>query len=656
MLKIKRSKSYLFGLLLLSFYLQAQVSLPIFFADNMVLQRNVAIPVWGWASPNEKVEVQFHNQKKVVKANKEGKWTLSLNPENAGGPYLLAIKAKNKIQIKNVLVGEVWICSGQSNMEWNVGQSDHAKETIANAYNPFIRHIKIDKKIQAIPQNNLNTSGWQICDSTTVSNFTGAGYFFAKKMYDELKVPIGLINTSWGGTNIETWISRDGFENNEEFKQMIGSMPKISLDSLLALKMKKSYAKIEKMQGYAFDANAKTDRYKSNNFNDSSWLDLQQPSPWESQSLPGFDGVIWLRKKVVLSAEDLKSIAVLYLSKIDDEDITYVNGVEIGNSERWDEERIYKIADGILKLGENTIVVRVVDNGGGGGIYGDNKDLKLVLGNREIPLSGNWKFQIENIKANINENEFPSLTFNAMVNPLIPFAIKGVLWYQGESNEARAFQYKKAFPLLIKDWRTKWKQGDFPFYFVQLATFSTIGNSNEGCAWAELREAQTETLKVNNTGMVVTSDIGNPNNIHPTNKQDVGQRLASLALNNLYGKSNFCNGPSFKSIEIKGNKVVVSFNDIATGLTTTDKYGYVKGFEIAGKDQVFYYAKAYIENNTIILASDKVTNPVAVHFAWIGDASDANLFNSAGLPAVPFRTDNWKTVTKNEKYTLENLK
>ncbi|MBA4320953.1 MAG: hypothetical protein C0412_21390, partial [Flavobacterium sp.] len=307
----------------------------------------------------------------------------------------------------------------------------------------------------------------------------------------------------------------------------------------------------------------------------------------------------------------------------------------------------------ILKEGINVIAVRVTDTGGGGGIYGEAGDLKLTVGSKIIPLSGKWKFQVESTKTSTNENSLPSLCYNAMINPLIPFAFKGVLWYQGESNAGRAYQYRKAFPLMINDWRQKWNKGDFPFYFVQLATFFAGGNSNEGCSWAELREAQTMTLSLPNTGMVVTTDLVTiPSDIHPTNKQDVGKRLAAIAFNDLYNKKMVCSGPTFKSLEMKGNQIIVSFDNIGTGLSTPDKYGYIKGFEIAGKDQVFHYSKAFIKDNKVILSSEEVPSPIAVHFSWIGDATESNLFNKEGFPAVPFRTDEWKTVTKEEKYKI----
>ena len=244
-----------------------------------------------------------------------------------------------------------------------------------------------------------------------------------------------------------------------------------------------------------------------------------------------------------------------------------------------------------------------------------------------------------------------------MISPLIPFAFKGVLWYQGESNATRAYQYRKVFPLLINDWRRKFGQGNFPFYYVQLATFFAGGNSNDGCGWAELREAQTMALSLPNTGMVVTTDlVTNPKDIHPTNKQDAGKRLAALALNNLYEKQMVCNGPSYKSMEINGNEIILSFDNTGTGLFTPDKYGYIKGFEIAGVDSVFHFAKAFIKGTKIILSSPKVNSPVAIHFGWMGDATECNLFNEEGFPAVPFRTNEWRTATKDEKYKIEKLK
>ena len=653
---MKREYLLIVAICMGSITVTANVTLPKIFADNMVLQRNGLIPVWGWADANEKVEVKFNKQIKTVKTDKSGKWMIRLDAELAGGPYELSIKGKNTILIKNVLVGEVWLCSGQSNMEWTVGLSNNARNEIASANYPLIRQVKIPHTISSLQQADFAPGEWMICDSTTVAAFSGVAYYFARRIYDSLKIPIGLINDSWGGTNVETWISREAFESSDEFKEMIAGMPKLNLDSLSKIQIRASEIRIEALQGMKFKG-LNTGQFKELSFDDSKWPTLNVPQLWEQQSIGELDGAVWLRKTIVLSAVDFNKEAKVELAKIDDDDITYINGIKVGSTNRWDTKRNYTIPAGVLKEGKNVIAVRVVDNGGGGGIYGDTADLKLTVGKTVIKLNGNWKFQVESVKKATNENSLPSLCFNAMINPLIPFAFQGVLWYQGESNAGRSYQYRKAFPLLINDWRKKWNNPGMPFYFVQLATFTTSGNSNEGCGWAELREAQTMTLSLPNTGMCVTTDLViNPKDIHPTNKQDVGKRLAAIALNNLYGKQMVCSGPSYQSMKIAGNEIMLSFDNIGTGLFTPDKYGYIRGFEIAGKDQVFYYARAFIKGNMIILSCDKVDNPVAAHFGWIGDASDCNLFNMEGFPAIPFRTDEWKTVTRNEKYKIEKLK
>lgn len=652
---MKREYLLILAICMGSITVSGNVTLPKIFADNMVLQRNTLIPVWGMADPNEKVQVRFNNQVKAVKADNNGKWMVRLDAEFAGGPYELSVKGKNTISIKNVLVGEVWLCSGQSNMEWTVGLSNNAKIEIASANYPMIRHVKISHAISSLQQTDFMPGEWMICDSPTVAAFSGVAYFFAKHIYDSLKIPVGLINDSWGGTNIETWISREAFENSDEFKELIAGMPKLNLDSLSKIQIRASEIRIEALQGMKFkDQN--TGQFKELSFDDSKWPTLNVPQLWEQQSIGELDGAVWLRKTIVLSAGDLNKAAKVELAKIDDDDITYINGIKVGSTNRWDTKRNYSIPAGVLKEGKNVIAVRVVDNGGGGGIYGDSADLKLTVGETVIKLNGNWKFQVEAVKKATNENSLPSLCFNAMINPLIPFAFQGVLWYQGESNAGRSYQYRKAFPLLINDWRKKFNNPGMPFYFVQLATFTTSGNSNEGCGWAELREAQTMTLSLPNTGMCVTTDIGIPWDIHPTNKQDVGKRLAAIAFNNIYNKKMICSGPTYKSMELKGNEIILSFDNTGTGLFTPDKYGYIKGFEIAGKDSVFYFARAFIRDNTIILFSDKVPNPIAVHFGWVGNASDCNLFNKEGFPAVPFRTDEWKTITINQKYVIEKLK
>jgi len=644
-------KSLVFIFLIISVLSNANVRMPLIFSDGMVLQRDKQIPIWGFADPNESVEILFNKQIKKTQADKNGKWTVNLSPEKAGGPFELIIIGKNKISIKNVLVGEVWICSGQSNMEFQVYKTMNAEKEIADSNYPMIRHFGVAQDLSGTPKDDLKQGKWEAANKETVGNFTAVGYYFARKLYAELKIPIGIINTSWGGTNVETWTSREAFQNSPEFKAMIADVPVVDIDSVFEIYKKSVLDNLKKVQG--FDVSLENEnQFKELNFQDKNWPEIKVPSLWENQQIGNIDGIVWMRKTIVLTAEQAKKEAVLHLAKVDDEDKTYINGVEVGTNNLWDKLRVYKIPANVLKEGSNVIAVRITDYSGGGGIYGDPADLKIDFKDTNLPLDGLWKFNVVQVKIAISPNSYPSLLYNAMVNPLVPYVMQGVLWYQGEANVWRAAEYKKSFPLMINDWRTKFKQGDFPFYFVQLSTFDEFGgNSQKGSRWAELREAQSETLKLKNTGMVVTTDIGNAKDIHPTNKEDIGLRLAAVAMNNIYGKKQVHSGPSYKSQEIKGNQIILTFDNIGSGLSTPNN-DELKGFEIAGSDKVFHAAKAIIKDNKIIVSSDKVQNPLAVHYGWADDDTAINLFNKEKFPASPFRTDNWEMITANEKYSV----
>jgi len=646
---MKKYTAFLF--LLCSIAATANVKMPLVFSDGMVLQRNKPIPVWGWADANEKVEIRFNKQTKTIIADQNGKWSINLNAEKAGGPFELSITGKNTITIKNVLVGEVWICSGQSNMEFQVYKTMNAEKEIEDSNYPMIRHFGVAQDLSGKPKDDLKSAKWEVSNKENVGNFTAVGYHFAKKLYAEIKVPIGIINTSWGGTNVETWTSREAFQNSEDFKAMIADVQVVDMDEVFEIYKKSVLENVRKVQG--FDVSMENEvQFKNPDFNDKNWPEIKVPSLWENQQLGNMDGIVWMRKTIVLTADQAKKEAVLYLSKIDDEDQTFVNGIEVGTNKLWDKRRIYKIPANVLKEGANTIAVRITDYSGGGGIYGDPTDLKIDFKDSNLSLEGLWKFNVIKVRIEVSPNSYPSLLYNAMVNPLVPYAFQGVLWYQGEANVSRAKEYKKAFPLMITDWRTKWKQGDFPFYFVQLSTFDEFGgNSVKGSRWAELREAQSETLKVPNTGMAVTTDIGNAKDIHPTNKQDVGLRLAAIALHNVYNKKQVFSGPAYKSQEIKGNQIILTFDHIGSGLSTPNNTE-LKGFEIAGTDKVFHAAKAIIKENKIIVSSDQVQNPVAVRYGWADDDTNINLYNKEKFPASPFRTDNWEMMTANEKYKV----
>jgi sialate O-acetylesterase len=634
----------------------ADVRLPNIFGDNMVLQRDRPIMIWGWANPGEKVTVQLDKQSKKVTAGKDGKWKLSLNAMPAGGPFQLTVKGKNTISLNNVVIGEVWICSGQSNMEWRVQNSNNPEVEIASANYPQIRHIKVPNTIAGAPMDDIGEAHWTICSPETVGSFTAVGYFFARQLQEEINVPIGLINTSWGGTHIETWTSREAFEESDEFRSLIASMKTLNLDSIRRQNEQVIIRKIEKLQGPIRKSDQSVAAWKDLKFDDSAWPTMQIPALWERRALGNMDGVVWFRKIVTLDGGETSKDAVLHLGAIDDADETYVNGVKVGSTNDYSIKRSYTIQPGLLKEGTNVIAVRVEDTGGGGGIYGESDDLHISFGNTKVPLAGSWSYQVESLlrtNGDVSPNQFPTLLFNAMINPLIPYSIRGALWYQGESNAGRAYQYRKAFPLMIKDWRKRWGQGDFPFYFVQLATFNANnGNSNNGSRWAELREAQAMTLSLPNTGMAVTTDVGDPKDIHPRNKQDVGKRLAALALRDIYGKNIVAGGPTFVSLQRNGNKVILTFANIGSGLMVKDKYGYIKGFEISGSDKKFVYAQAHLDGNNVVVYHKDIAEPVAVRFGWADDASDCNLFNKEGFPAAPFRTDDWKGLTAENRFNF----
>lgn len=632
----------------------AQVRLPKLIGNDMVLQREKPINIWGWASAGEKVTVTFSKQTKSTKADKSGKWIVSLAAENAGGPYTMTIKGKNTITLNNILVGEVWVCSGQSNMEWPVREAKDAAKEIQNANYPQIRHFNVQKSISLKLEDDVKSGDWKTCSPQTVGDFTAVGYFFAREVFERTKIPIGLIHTSWGGTHSETWTSREAFEKSDEFKNMISKLPNVDIEEIAKQNKEKMKQKLEAM-GVKIPTANEVASWKELSFNDTTWPNMKIPQRWES-TIGEVDGVIWFRKEFQITAEDASKPATLELSTIDDNDETFVNGVKVGATNAWNAKRVYTIPPSVLKEGKNVVSVRVVDGGGGGGIYGEEKDIHVITqSQRVVSLAGDWHYMVESLlDGSLSPNSYPTLLFNAMLNPVLNYGIRGALWYQGESNAGRSYQYRQAFPLMIQDWRNHFKQGDFPFYFVQLASFNANnGDSQTGSGWAELREAQTMTLSIANTGMSVTTDIGEAGDIHPRNKQDVGKRLAAIALNKIYNVNQVDGGPTYQSMKVDGNKVRIAFTQTGSGLLVKDKYGYLKGFEVAGSDQKFHFAKAWTEGNDVVVSCDAVAQPVAVRFAWADNPEDSNLFNKEGFPAVPFRTDTWKGVTEGNKFSFD---
>ena len=637
-------------LLLLAGSLTAQVKVPTYFSNNMVLQKGMAIPVWGWATPGEKVTVTIDQSSMSATADKEGKWNVKLPAMNYGGPYQLTIQGKTNLSFENVMIGEVWVCSGQSNMEFQLITSKNGEAEVAASNYPNIRLFTVKKTISHQQQEKLQDGEWSQCSPATSSNFSAVGYFFGRELHQKLNVAIGLINSSWGGTIAETWTSEQTIGQNPDFTNQLAQLKKVNLDDYA--KSVENEVKQRVGETSTIDKGMKNGQalWAAPAYNDAAWKTMELPGYIESNGLQGVDGIVWFRKEITLSADEAKQKSTLYLAKINDSDSTYINGTLIGSTRlQAEKSRVYPIDAGLLKPGKNIITVRIEDIGGMGGVYGNPATLYLQSGDHNISLVGSWKYKVGIVKFNavLSPNSYPTLLYNAMIHPLVPFAIKGAIWYQGESNAERAKQYRRVFPDLIKDWRAHWNQGDFPFLFVQLANFKKQDSIPVESDWAELREAQTMTLALPNTGMAVTTDVGEALDIHPKNKQTVGLRLALAGLKVAYQKDIVYTGPVYQSMNVEGNKVTLTFDQIGSGIKIKDKYGYLKGFAIAGEDHQFHWATGKITGiNTLQISSSEVQYPVAVRYAWSNNPEDANLYNSADLPASSFRTDNWKGITQ----------
>lgn len=617
---------------------QAAINLPKIFSDHMVIQRDAPINIWGWADPGEKVTVTFNKATGSTVTDKAGNWSVTLKPMSYGGPFELAVKSKsNSITLKNILIGDVWVGSGQSNMEWIIQNTKDAEKEIANANYPTIRHFAVEKATSFTPENDLAGGTWKECTPQNAGDFSAVAYFFGRKLNEDLNVPIGLINSSWGGTNIQTWMSWEVMSQKEEYKQAdLGSLSKTLEDQ--ESRLEKYTKALESEPGKAGKWNETTDF--------SDWKTMKIPTLWEATEVGNADGYMWFGKEFSLTAEQLGQPVTLSLGPIDDIDETYVNGQLVGSMSVWNSDRVYSVPTGVLKPGKNVITIRVYDGAGGGGIYGKAGFLFYEAAGKRTTLVGDWYYKhgVLNTEFGIKDsgpNSFPSLLYNAMIAPIIPFPIKGVIWYQGEANTHEAEKYSQLFPEMIADWRSKWKS-DFPFFWVQLANFmesddQPIPHSD----WASLREAQSKTLTVPKTGQAVIIDIGEAEDIHPRNKQDVGYRLALAAEKIAYGQEVVYSGPVFKSMQNAGDKLILSFDQLGSGLWIKDKYGYPKGFAIAGADQKFVWAKAQVDGDKVVVYHPSIKEPVAVRYAWGDNPDDANLYNKEGLPACPFRTDTW---------------
>ena len=612
------------------------------FSDHAVLQRGISLPVWGTADPGGTLQVSLAGNSQRVEVNEDGDWKVEFPEMEAGGPHELRIEGGDtSIVLQDILIGDVWLASGQSNMEWPLSaQVDNFEQEIAEANHPKIRLFTVERNTSYEPLEDFEKGNWQVTTPETIGNFSAVAYFFGREIHQEIGVPIGLINSTWGGTPAEAWTSEASLTQMQAFAEELQR-----IEQQLQTDPSQTDVELRKVRDSILTAaQEQLESRDIANLNTQEWPEMELPNNWESAGLPDYDGIVWFQRQVNIPKSNAGQELTLHLGQIDDADITWFNGEKIGQTNTYSNYRVYEIPASAVQAGENTITVRIQDSGGDGGMRGPAEEMYLAQdGNRlDVEITGTWMY--EAMQALPEVDRFPSepaILYNAMINPLVPYKIRGVIWYQGESNASRADQYQRLFPLLIEDWRDQWNEGAFPFLYVQLANFITgpPGNTN----WAELREAQTMALDLDNTGMAVTIDIGDSLDIHPRNKQDVGHRLALAALNIAYGQDNAWSGPLYESMRVQADSAIVSFKEVDEGLMVVANDD-LTGFTIAGEDQQFYPATArIISENEVSVWSPQVDKPVAVRYGWSNNPR-TNLYNEAFLPASPFRTDEWTGV------------
>ena len=632
------------------------------FSDHMVLQQSANVSFWGTYTPNETLSVTGSwGSKSTTIVDSNGHWKLDLETPEAGGPFTVEIQTKfHKKSLVNIMIGEVWLASGQSNMEmtlrgWPPNDIiDNSEEEIQKADYAEVRMFTVQKQLSLNPRGTFKGS-WKVSSPETAGEFSASAYFFARRLHKTLKVPIGIIHSSWGGTPVEAWTSNEQVKKTGDFDRILNTISSVD-------PQKETSDWFSKWKSIAIPVGDKQwdqlvvydSEFKQVDYDDSQWNQVYLPGQFDAITQVDFDGVMWFRKTVHI--RDLRSDYTLEIEAIDDMDLIYINGNKVGGfagASYSNSKRAYKVSKRLLNKGANTIAIRAIDIGGPGTFKGPM--LLSSDSGSKISLTGYWSYRMAaeiykgklylygtehlNLKdkaAIFKVNpKLPTVLFNAMIHPLIPYTIKGAIWYQGEENVGRAEQYKQLFPAMISDWRERWNY-DFPFYFVQIAPFQYPREKKTALDQSQkLREAQRSTLNTINTGMVVTMDIGNFNNIHPSNKQAVGKRLAGLALANEYGKQLVASGPLFKSIKRRGEILVVNFDEIGSGLISK---GALRGFEIAGLDMIYKVAEANIINNTIELSASTVSNPKYARYGW-SDQAVPCLFNREGLPASSFTSE-----------------
>ena len=614
-------------------------------SDGVVLQRGRPIPIWGWAAPGASVRVELRGRSATANADAVGKWKALLPAVPAGGPYTMTVRSgAQRVDVHDVLVGDVWVASGQSNMEFPLSAARDAARVIAGAHDSLLREFKVPVSIAVRPSDELAGGTWAPADPAHVGAFSAVAYFFARDLRAAERVPIGIVNSTWGGSAIETWTSAEAQRLAPDVPAKGLAAEHARLDSVNAA-MRKRYGDLTTDPGLTSAAAPWADP----SLDDAGWAPITVPSLWENVGYPDLDGIAWYRTSFALTQADLAHPVSLSLGPIDDDDITWVNGVVVGRTRGYNVPRSYAVPRSALRAGANVVAVRVVDGGGGGGIWGEPSQVALDVGGQRRSLAGKWKFRIGQLAMQLDGqrvNKVPAITYHKMIVPLLPSAIRGVVWYQGESNandDAQASRYGAQLRTLISSWRASWNGGTearFPFLWVQLPNFGPPDSvpTASGGSWTVLRESMAMALSLPATGQAVTIDVGEAENLHPTDKYDVGHRLALAARRVAYGERVAASGPTYAGHSIVRGRVIVRFANAAGGLVSRAP---VKAFALAGADHRFVWANARVEGDHVVVWSDRVPDPVAVRYAWANSPVGATLYNRAGLPAAPFRTDRW---------------
>jgi len=618
----------------------AQIKLPSLVRDSMILQRDHSIKIWGWASKGEKIKVAFNGREFSTRAGDNLKWLITLPAMPAGGPYSMTIKGKNTIKLREILIGDVWLCSGQSNMVHQLSlHSVYYPKAIKDAHYPEIRQFWVpNTPILKGPADSLNGGAWKPATPAFVGDFSAVAYFFAKAIYERYHVPIGIINASVGGTPIEAWISDDGFKGFPAIENQVQDHKAPAfLDSV---NNKTSGFKQTAVLDKGLEG---SQPWYSTGYTPKGWRQIGIPGYWEDQGVKDLNGVVWYRKTINLPERMAAKEAKVFLGRIVNADELYINGQKVGSTTYEYPQRRYAVPKGLLRAGRNLFVIKVQNFFGKGGFVPD-KPYCLIAGADTLDLKGYWQYKVGAVfappkhdgplSAHFSLQNAPTALYNGMVAPLINYGIKGILWYQGESNIGTK-NYAALMKSLIEDWRGKWKLGDIPFLFVQLPGFGDFNYLPEQSGWAELREAQLKTCTIRNTGMGVAIDLGEWNDIHPDRKKPVGDRLALIARKIAYHENIVACGPLYKSYEKQGNKIIISFSNAASGLTTSDGEA-PQEIAIAGADKQFVWAESKISGDKLEVWSATISDPVYVRYGWADNPVNPNLCNKEGMPASPF--------------------